>query len=107
MSWIRACAAGELDDGEALRVEAAIPVALFRVDGEFFATQDICSHGQSSLAEGYLDGDQVECLFHMATFCVKSGKATKLPANVDLRTFETKVESDDVFVFVEDGATAY
>ncbi|MCR1784992.1 non-heme iron oxygenase ferredoxin subunit [Nocardioides carbamazepini] len=74
------------------------PVAVYNVDGEFFSTADTCTHMKSSLTEGYLDGDQVECALHMATFCVRDGRATALPATVPLRTFEVKIEDNTLKV---------
>lgn len=98
MTWVRACAAGELEPGEAVVVPADPPVAVFYVDGEYLATADTCTHAESSLADGYIDGDEVECAWHMARFCLRTGKALTLPATVDLCTYPTKVERDEVYV---------
>lgn len=98
MGWERVCRAGELEPGEAVRVDADPPVAVFNVAGEFFATSDTCSHAKSSLSDGYLEEDQVECTWHYARFCVRTGKALSLPATEDLRTYQVKVEGGDIFV---------
>ena len=90
----------DLPLGEAVRVDAAPPVAVFNVDGEYLATADTCTHAESSLADGYIDGDQVECAFHFAKFCLRTGKALSPPATEDLQTFATKVEGGDVYVDV-------
>lgn len=98
MSWVRACAVTDLEPGDALVVEADPPVAVFNVDGEFLATADTCTHAESSLADGYLEGDQVECSWHMARFCLRTGAALTLPASEPLVTFRTQVRGDEVFV---------
>lgn len=98
MGWERVCRVGELEPGEAVRVDADPPVAVFNVAGEFFATSDTCSHAKSSLSDGYLEDDQVECTWHYARFCVRTGKALSLPATEDLRTYQVKVEGGDIFV---------
>ena len=100
MPWIRACSIDELPPGAAVRVETDPPVAVFNVDGEYFATSDTCTHEESSLAEGYIEGDQVECSFHFAKFCLRTGKALSPPARGDLQTFAVRVDDDTVFIEV-------
>lgn len=75
-----------------------LSIAIFRIEGEYFATEDQCTHRQGSLAEGYLDGDEVECPLHQGRFHIPTGKALCRPLTVDLKTFPTKVEGDGVFV---------
>ncbi|CAI7978357.1 putative 3-phenylpropionate/cinnamate dioxygenase ferredoxin subunit [Frankia sp. Hr75.2] len=98
MGWERACAADDLPPGEVLRLDVDPPIAVYNVDGEFYATADTCSHAESSLAEGYLEGDTIECVWHFARFCVRNGKALSLPATVDLRTYAVRLEDGDVLV---------
>ncbi|HEY1971948.1 MAG TPA: bifunctional 3-phenylpropionate/cinnamic acid dioxygenase ferredoxin subunit [Pseudonocardia sp.] len=100
MTWIRACALDDIEPGEAVVVEVDPPVAVFNVDGEFLATADTCTHARSSLADGYIEGDQVECSWHMAKFCLRTGKALTLPATQPLTTYPTKVRNNEVFVEV-------
>jgi nitrite reductase/ring-hydroxylating ferredoxin subunit len=100
MAWVRACAVDDVPPGEAVVVDSDPPVAVFNVDGEFRATDDTCTHDKSSLADGYIDGDQVECAFHFAKFCISTGKVLSLPATRDLRTYAIKVEDGDVYVEV-------
>jgi len=88
----------DIEPGDALVVEADPPVAVFNVDGEFLASADTCTHAESSLADGYLEGDQVECSWHMARFCLRTGAALTLPASEPLATFRTQVRGDEVFV---------
>ncbi|MCL3819417.1 bifunctional 3-phenylpropionate/cinnamic acid dioxygenase ferredoxin subunit [Aeromicrobium wangtongii] len=102
MTWVEACKVVDLDEDEAYKLEVQPPVAIFNVDGEFYATDDMCTHGESSLSEGYLEDGQIECIFHFARFCVRTGVAQCLPATVDLRTYATKVEDDQVWVDLPD-----
>lgn len=107
MAFTRVCGVGELDIGEALRIEQGNePVALFNVDGTFRAVQDTCSHGQWSLADGYLEGDTIECSLHMAKFCLRTGKVCTPPATIPLKVFPVRVEGDDVLVDLAAGALA-
>lgn len=100
MAWLRACSAGALADGEAVVVErpADPPIAVFNVDGEFYAIDDTCTHEKYSLADGYVEGDVVECALHMAKFNIRTGQALSLPATRNVACYPVKVEDDDVFV---------
>lgn len=94
--------ADELSDGDmlSLNVDGSV-VAIYNVGDEFFATSDTCTHMESSLAEGYLDDDVVECELHMARFCVRDGRALCLPATVDLKTYPVRVVGDRLQVYVD------
>ncbi|MTD55681.1 bifunctional 3-phenylpropionate/cinnamic acid dioxygenase ferredoxin subunit [Amycolatopsis pithecellobii] len=100
MTWIRACEAAAVAEGETAVVERppAAPVAVFNVDGDFYATDDTCTHDRYSLADGYIDDDVVECPLHMAKFCIRTGKALSLPATTDLTPYPVKVEGGVVYV---------
>ena len=100
---VRVCGAADLAPGEAIQVPTVPPIAVFNVDGEFFATADTCTHEESSLADGYIDGDQVECAFHFAKFCIRTGAVKSLPATLSLRTYSVVLDEGDVFVEVADG----
>lgn len=105
MTLIRICHVDELAVGDALRIDIEDePVALFNVDGTFYAIQDTCSHGNWSLAEGYLEGDMIECSLHMAKFCVRTGKVCAAPATKPLKVFPVRIEGDEVYVDLSAGA---
>lgn len=105
MTFVRICGVEELGIGEALRIDQGDePVALFNVDGAFHAVQDTCSHGEWSLAEGYLEGDMIECALHMAKFCLRTGKVCSAPATIPLKVFPVRVDGDDVLVDLSAGA---
>ena len=100
MPWIRACEVNALEEGEAVIVERPPlpPVAVFNVDGEFYATDDTCTHDKYSLADSYIDDDIVECALHMAKFNIRTGKALSLPATRNLVTYPVQVTDGVVFV---------
>lgn len=100
--YTKAIAISDLPSGSMKTVMlAGKKIAVSHVDGEFFAIDDTCSHAQCSLGdEGFLDGNVVTCGCHGATFDVTSGKVLSLPATVDITTYQTKVEGNDVFVRV-------
>ena len=106
MARIRVCAADDLQPGESRRVECEPAVAVFNVDGTFYAVADLCTHGNASMADGYLEDDAtVECPLHTARFCLKTGRPQCLPATEPLRTFPVSVE-DGVLYIEADGVGA-
>ncbi|HEV7746387.1 MAG TPA: non-heme iron oxygenase ferredoxin subunit [Pyrinomonadaceae bacterium] len=76
-------------------------IALFNVDGEFFAINNICSHSGGPLCEGDLSADIVECPWHGAQFNVRTGAAICPPAPADVRSFPVRVEGNDVLIELE------
>lgn len=100
MVWKRACGRDEIEDGEGLQMATEPPIAVFNVAGEFYATADTCTHDASSLADGYVDGDVVECAWHFAKFCLRTGEVLSPPATTPVQTYPVKVLDEDVLVDV-------
>jgi 3-phenylpropionate/trans-cinnamate dioxygenase ferredoxin component len=86
--------------GEAVRVEAEEPIAVFNVDGELYAIDDTCTHQDASLADGWVEGCTVECPLHAACFDLRTGVPSGLPARTPVRTHEVLVEDGLVYVRV-------
>jgi len=85
-------------------VESSPAVALFNLEGEIYALADLCTHGNASMSEGYLEDDcTVECPIHTARFCLKTGRALTQPATEDLATFEVQIEEGEIYVLVPEG----
>jgi nitrite reductase/ring-hydroxylating ferredoxin subunit len=91
-SLVTLCAAAEVGSDTPLRVVLGNEAyAVFNVDGLFYVTQDQCTHGPGSLAEGFMMGTEVECPFHQGRFDVRTGEATAAPCTVALRTWTVSV----------------
>lgn len=88
----------ELRPNEPVRVEGEEPIAVFNIEGELFAVSDTCTHAEASLSEGFVDGAVVECPFHFARFCLRTGRALSLPATQALRTHAVVVRDGIVWV---------
>lgn len=95
---IPVCRADALTEGEAVRVQADVPVAVFRTGGQLYAVDDTCTHQDASLTDGYLDGCFVECPLHASTFDLRTGKPSGPPAKVALRTHELTVQDEMIFL---------
>jgi len=77
-------------------------IALYHVDGEFYATDDVCTHDGGPLAEGELEGHCIICPRHGAKFDIRTGKALSMPATKDTRSHEVKVDGNSVFVRIRE-----
>ena len=92
------CSTADVAPGNAIKVEAGdLTLAVYNVEGEFFVTDDACTHGPGSLSEGYIDGDVVECNFHNGQFNIKTGEVVAPPCMVPVKTYRTLVEDGKVF----------
>jgi nitrite reductase/ring-hydroxylating ferredoxin subunit len=99
---IELCKADQVAAGTALRVEAGgLTVAVFNVEGQFYVTDDACTHGPGSLSEGYIDGDVVECNFHNGQFDIKTGEVVSPPCMIPVTTYPAVVEDGTVFIEVD------
>lgn len=93
------CAAADVAPGSALKVEAAgLTLAVYNVEGEYFVTDDLCTHGPGSLSEGYLDGHIVECDFHNGAFDIRTGEVAAPPCMIPLKTYRAVVEGGRVLI---------
>jgi 3-phenylpropionate/trans-cinnamate dioxygenase ferredoxin component len=75
-------------------------IAVFNIGGEFYAIEDSCSHQQLPLSDGHLKGDVIECPFHGAQFCIKTGQVKAPPAFDNIRTFPVRVLNNMIQVEV-------
>jgi biphenyl 2,3-dioxygenase ferredoxin component len=98
-SRIELCNTSDVDVGGALKVEKDdLILAVFNIDGEFFVTDDACTHGPGSLSEGYIEDDVVECNFHNGQFNIKTGEVVAPPCMIPVKTYRTVVENGKVFI---------
>jgi nitrite reductase/ring-hydroxylating ferredoxin subunit len=96
------CSEADVAPGNALKVETGdLTLAVFNVDGEFYVTDDACTHGPGSLSEGYIEGDVVECNFHNGQFNIKTGEVVLPPCMIPVKTYRTIVENGRVLIETE------
>ena len=98
VTWVRVCAINDLPSGEATTLDVVPPIAVFNVNDSLYAIDDTCTHETYSLADGYIQGAEVECALHLARFDLRTGAALCLPARVGVRTYPVKTEDGEVFV---------
>ena len=98
MNWIRIASAQDLQDDEVLAVNVnGARVALYRSEGEFFATDNRCTHAEALMSEGYLEDGCIECPLHQARFDIRTGQAMCAPATSGIRIYPVKVEGQDIY----------
>jgi 3-phenylpropionate/trans-cinnamate dioxygenase ferredoxin component len=73
-------------------------ICLINVEGKYYAIGNVCTHEGGPLAEGTLEGYEVECPWHGSKFDIRTGKVTRPPANEPESTYEVKVEGNDILV---------
>ena len=91
----------DLEPGSAKRVEIeGKEIALFNIDGAFYAIQNTCTHRGGPLADGDLDGDVVTCPWHGARYDVKSGEVLGPPASQGVMAYKVRVQGEDIEIEV-------
>jgi 3-phenylpropionate/trans-cinnamate dioxygenase ferredoxin subunit len=78
-------------------------LAVCRVDGEYFAIDDLCTHDGGPLGEGEVEDHQIECPRHGARFDIRTGKALCLPAVLPVHSYPVQVRNDEIWVAVPVG----
>ena len=97
-AWTRICSCSELLPGEYRVAEVdGARVAVFNVDGEIYAIEDVCTHDGAELTGGPLVGHQIECPRHGARFDVRSGEVLRGPAWSPVSRFPIRIENQAIW----------
>ena len=92
----------ELTPGERIVVDIGYhTIAIFNVDGHYYAIRDVCTHDDGPLVEGFVDGCEIECPRHGARFDLRDGSVTAPPAMIPIPVYPVRVQGDEVQVQVE------
>lgn len=107
MAWQRVSSLSSIpDDGvTGVKLDGAA-IALYKLDGQVYATHGICTHALALLAEGFVEDGKVECPLHQGQFDIRTGKALCSPVTENLRTYAVRIDGDDVLVDLEQSAEA-
>ena len=105
MPFVRLAGVSELETDQGFRVELGDEeaVALIRTtDGGVHAVEDVCSHEDYPLSEGWIEDHTIECALHGSRFDLLTGEPDSPPALRPVRIFPVKVEGTDVLVDLPD-----
>ena len=100
MAFERVCPAAEVQVDSPHRVEVGEwAIAIVRDSaGDIYALGDRCTHGEISLAEGFVEDGCLECWAHGSKFSLTTGWPQNLPAFEPVPVFDVKIENDDIYI---------
>jgi 3-phenylpropionate/trans-cinnamate dioxygenase ferredoxin subunit len=94
VEFLEIAPAGELPEGERIFIEVAgKSIVIFNLAGKLFAIGDVCSHDNGPVGDGEIEENEIICPRHGARFDIRTGKATSLPAVVDIPSYQVRVEN--------------
>jgi len=100
--WTDVAALADLFDGAGIAVTpAGHDIALYSVDGAVYATDNLCTHGNARLCDGFIEGLEIECPFHQGRFDLRTGEPTCAPATEPLKTWPVKIDGGRVYLALD------
>ena len=97
--WIKVAETADLPPGGAMAVQIGEQkIALFNVDGNYYAIDDTCTHVGGPLSEGDVDGKVVTCPLHGATFDITSGHVLGPPAKSGVTGYRVQIVGSEIRV---------
>jgi naphthalene 1,2-dioxygenase system ferredoxin subunit len=98
--WTDVAAEADLFEGAGIAVTPeGQDIALFKLDdGSVYAINNLCSHGNAKLCDGFVEGHHVECPFHQALFDVRDGSVSCGPATEPAKSWPVKIEDGRVYL---------
>ncbi len=92
--FIRLCKVDDVKENEPIAVSAEgfPPLAAYNVSGEYFVTDDNCTHGNGQLSEGFQEGSIIECPFHGGAFDIKTGAVKEFPCKIAVRSYPVSID---------------
>lgn len=101
--WHDVTAEGDIEPGSFAILETdELVAAVFNVDGELLAIEDVCTHDGAELTGGPVVGDQVICPRHGARFCLRTGRALSPPAYEPVQTYPVRVNAGRIEIELPD-----
>ena len=98
-TFLKVCSVNDLEENQIIAVETeGENILVTKINGEFYAVENKCAHENLPISGGQIYRGQIQCPHHGARFDIKTGKALQLPAVTDIKTYEVKVECENVMV---------
>ena len=103
MSWILACQKDDIEREDLLRFDFEGKTFLIyrSPDDTYFCTDGLCTHESVHLEDGLVMEYEIECPKHNATFDYRTGEALRAPACINLNTYETRIDGDNVLILIK------
>jgi|ERR1700722_6310905 len=102
LQWVDAASADELPADDVVGITiGGREIAIYKVGDAVYATDNLCTHGNGRLCDGFLEGHEIECPLHQGRFDVRDGKPLCEPVTEPLRSYSVKLEGRRVFVQID------
>ncbi len=99
--FIKVAGTDEMPAGSIKQVEAnGKSIALFNLDGNYYAIGNECTHRGGPLSEGFVEGESVTCPWHGGQFNIKTGVAEGAPASMPVAKYNVRVQGSDIEIEV-------
>ncbi len=98
-NWVDALSADDLPSDDVIGVVVGgRDIAVYAVGDDVYATDNICTHGQARLCDGFLDGHEIECPLHQGKFDVRNGRPTCEPVTEAVRSYPVRITGQRVYL---------
>ena len=102
LNWIDAAAQDDVPQDDVIGIDVGgRDIALYGVDGQVYATDNLCTHGHARLCDGFLEGHEIECPLHQGRFDVRSGAPSCAPVTEAVRSYPVKIEGGRVWLALD------
>jgi len=100
-TWIKACDTSKVASGELFGFDHDDKkILLTNLDGKIYATDRICTHAEADLSTGILSEEGIRCPLHLSVFNLENGAPQNPPAEEPLKTYNVKIDNNEVYVEV-------
>lgn len=98
-NWILAAQLDELPEDDVVGIVVnGRDIAFYRTDEGIFASDNLCSHGNARLSDGFLEEGEIECPLHQGRFCIKTGKALCSPLTEGVAVYPVQIDGEQVYL---------
>lgn len=96
---VAVCKTSDMPADGGLRVEmpGRAALAVFHVDGQYYVIDDLCTHGEASLADGEVEGLEIICPYHRGSFDLRTGAAMASPCSIPINAYASEVRGDTLY----------
>lgn len=104
-TFIKVAELDQVPPGCAISVElpSGHKIALANSDGEIYAIDDRCTHKDFPMSNGSVHGGAtIECAWHGARYDMQTGKAIRLPAIKAIKTYEVRIDGNDILIAADE-----
>lgn len=99
--WVKACSIDKVTSGHLYGFQHSDKqILLANLDGKIYATDLICTHAEADLSNGMLSEEGVRCPLHLSVFNLETGMPQNPPAEKPLRTYNVKIDQNEIYVEV-------